>query len=69
MRGGCRKVSYPSEGAALAAKKIVKRKRDILLRAYQCPHCRKWHLGNSNGTRSANLDRAFAKMHEKEGWV
>jgi hypothetical protein len=41
---GCRKVSYPDEGAALAAAERSAELFDIAFRAYKCPGHNCWHL-------------------------
>lgn len=64
----CHKVSYSNEQSALMAKRMVEKRRGILLHAYQCGNCKFWHLGNTKGTRKVNLDRAFNRMHQREGW-
>lgn len=63
----CRKVSYPNQAAAMASKwRHNKRGRGRLLVAYNCPKCKKWHLGNTSGTKAANLDRIFESLPQSD---
>lgn len=56
------KVGHSSrERAIIAAKRA-----GHILSAFRCSHCKQWHLGNTNNTRLANINRLFAKVAERE---
>lgn len=44
-----RKVAYPREAHAAQAARVVKRSRRVVLRVYQCPICRWWHVTSKAG--------------------
>lgn len=46
---------------------IARRSVKQVLSAYRCPKCKQWHLGNTNNTHLANMNRLFAKVAEREG--
>ena len=58
----CRKVRHATEQAALVARRRVRERTGKVLRAYLCPRCKAWHLGNTRGTRAKNLDRIFDSL-------
>lgn len=58
----CRKVGHQTREAAMIARK----KTGLVLSAYHCPQCKKWHLGNTDNTRLANMNRLFDKVAERE---
>lgn len=63
MSKPCTKVAYPSHKAAMGSKyRQNQHGKGRLLVAYQCAKCGKWHLGNTAGTRRANLDRIFERL-------
>jgi hypothetical protein len=58
----CKKVTYPTRNAAVAAYRKIDRKKGILLHVYQCGSCKRWHLGNDQYTRLENINRIFDRL-------
>lgn len=56
------KIGHPTREAAVIARRHVKK----VLNAYRCPKCKKWHLGNTDSTHLANMNRLFAKVAQRE---
>jgi hypothetical protein len=54
----CAKLTYPSKSAANRAVKDMRRKHGYgttwRLRAYICPRCNEWHVGNDKFAREAD---------------
>lgn len=64
----CKKVGYATIEAANISRGKQLRKKGLNLKTYQCPKCKKWHLGNTRGTKVKNIDKAFDRAYIKEGW-
>ncbi len=58
----CDKVTFRNRNAAVTARERLDRKKGRLLNVYQCPACKKWHLGNTHYTRLENLNRIFDRL-------
>lgn len=57
-RKPCRKVTYPSKGAAFAKRRRVH--KDEPLNVYFCKACAGWHLGSSS--RSDRVQDRFSQI-------
>lgn len=56
------KVGHATREGAMIARTRVKK----VLSAYRCPKCKQWHLGNTDNTHLANMNRLFAKVEQRE---
>ena len=67
MAKRCSKVPYPSGKAAMASKR-AHNKRGRLLRAYKCPKCNRFHLGNTPATRAvgSSISKAIKQSWETD---
>ena len=53
-----RKVKFPTKEDAVRRGRQIQRMGGDFLRAYECPHCKQFHLGHEPGSRQQHASAA-----------